>query len=83
MNDLNELLTLWPWYAWVAIVAIVGAFPVLSQFVLSLTHFNLKFAEDRGFAGLANFLAYVILYWFFWGEAVNGRVERLADGSLR
>ena len=24
--------------------------------------------------GLANFLAYVILYWFFWGEAVNGRV---------
>ena len=26
-------------------------------------------------AGLANFLAYVILYWFFWGEAVNGRVE--------
>jgi hypothetical protein len=26
------------------------------------------------FAGLANFLAYVILYWFFWGEAVNGRV---------
>jgi len=26
-------------------------------------------------AGLANFLAYVILYWFFWGEAVNGHVE--------
>jgi pheromone shutdown protein TraB len=26
MNDLNELLTPWPWYAWVAIVAIVGAF---------------------------------------------------------
>ena len=26
--------------------------------------------------GLANFLAYVILYWFFWGEAVNGHVER-------
>jgi hypothetical protein len=25
--------------------------------------------------GLANFLAYVILYWFIWGEAVNGRVE--------
>jgi len=29
--------------------------------------------------GLGNFLAYVILYWFFWGEAVNGRVE--ADGD--
>ena len=29
--------------------------------------------------GLGNFLAYVILYWFFWGEAVNGHVE--ADGD--
>jgi len=29
--------------------------------------------------GLANFLAYVILYWFFWGEAVNGRVEARGD----
>lgn len=26
--------------------------------------------------GLANFLAYVIMYWFFWGEAVNGRIEQ-------
>jgi heme/copper-type cytochrome/quinol oxidase subunit 2 len=25
-------------------------------------------------AGLANFLAYVILYWYLWGEAVNGKV---------
>ncbi len=33
--------------------------------------------------GLANFIAYVILYWFFWGEAVNGRVEKLSDGTLR
>ncbi len=29
--------------------------------------------------GLANFLAYVILYWFFWGEAVNGHVELRGD----
>jgi len=29
--------------------------------------------------GLGNFLAYVILYWFFWGEAVNGSV--VADGG--
>jgi hypothetical protein len=28
--------------------------------------------------GLANFLAYVVLYWFFWGEAVNGHVEVIA-----
>ena len=26
--------------------------------------------------GLVNFAAYVILYWFFWGEAVNGHIER-------
>lgn len=26
-------------------------------------------------AGLANFLAYVILYSIFWGEAINGFVE--------
>jgi multiple sugar transport system permease protein len=37
-------------------VAIVGAFPVLSQLVLSLTRYNLKFTEERGFVGLANFV---------------------------
>jgi len=31
------------------------------------------------FLGLGNFLAYVILYSFFWGEAVNGHV--LHDGG--
>ena len=31
------------------------------------------------FLGLGNFLAYVILYWFFWGEAVNGHVEIHGD----
>jgi len=29
--------------------------------------------------GLVNFLAYVVLYWFFWGEAINGFVE--TDGQ--
>lgn len=29
--------------------------------------------------GLANFMGYVILYWFFWGEAVNGYVQ--TDGE--
>lgn len=33
-------------------------------------------------AGLGNFLAYVVLYWFFWGEAVNGRVE-VEEGQVR
>lgn len=37
-------------------VAIVGAFPVLSQFALSFTQFNLKFTEERGFVGVANFV---------------------------
>ena len=32
--------------------------------------------------GLANFLAYVILYWFFWGEAVNGRVVEIDGQTL-
>ena len=32
--------------------------------------------------GLANFLAYVILYWYFWGEAVNGHVVA-GGGHLR
>ncbi|MCK4409456.1 MAG: sugar ABC transporter permease, partial [Candidatus Eisenbacteria sp.] len=38
-----------------AFVTLLGAFPVLSQFVLSFTEFNLKFADERGFAGLSNF----------------------------
>ncbi len=36
-------------------VAVMGAFPVLSQFVLSFTKFNMKFTDERGFAGLSNF----------------------------
>ena len=36
-------------------VVLLGAFPVLSQFALSLTKFNLKFPDERGFVGLANF----------------------------
>jgi ABC-type sugar transport system permease subunit len=36
-------------------VALLGAFPVLSQFVLSFTHFNLKFPDEGGFAGLSNY----------------------------
>jgi len=46
-------------------VAVVGAFPVLSQFALSLTEYNLKFAEDRSFVGLANFvtLATDAVFW--------------------
>ena len=36
-------------------VAVMGAFPVLTQFVLSFTEFNMKFADERGFAGLSNF----------------------------
>ncbi len=46
-------------------VAVVGAFPVLSQFVLSLTEFNLKFADERSFVGLGNFakLATDAVFW--------------------
>ncbi len=63
-------------------VAVVGAFPVLSQFVLSLTHFNLKFVEDRGFAGLSNFvqLAGDKVFWkdlgqTFWFTVISVSLE--------
>lgn len=36
-------------------VTVMGAFPVLSQFVLSFMNFNLKFQNESGFAGLSNF----------------------------
>jgi multiple sugar transport system permease protein len=46
-------------------IAVVGAFPVLSQFVLSLTEYNLKFADERAFVGLGNFakLATDAVFW--------------------
>ena len=36
-------------------VALLGAFPVISQFVLSFTNYNLKFPDERAFTGLSNF----------------------------
>jgi ABC-type sugar transport system permease subunit len=36
-------------------VAVLGAFPVLSQFVLSFSEFNLKFPDERGLVGFANY----------------------------
>jgi ABC-type sugar transport system permease subunit len=53
-----------------AFVAVLGAFPVLSQFILSLTRFNMKFAEERGFVGLANFirLAQDTVFWRDLGQ---------------
>jgi multiple sugar transport system permease protein len=46
-------------------IAIIGAFPVLSQFVLSLTEYNLKFTDERAFVGFANFakLATDAVFW--------------------
>jgi len=48
-----------------AFVVVVGAFPVLSQFVLSLWRYNLKFAEERAFVGLGNYAALVrdAVFW--------------------
>ena len=48
-------------------VVVLGAFPVLSQFVLSFTKFNLKFADERGFAGLSNF-ARLVSDGVFWQD---------------
>lgn len=32
------------------------------------------------FLGLANFIVYVVSYWYLWGEAINGQVVRIGDG---
>lgn len=61
----NVRLAAWLLTPAVAFVVVVGAFPILSQFALSFTEFNLKFAEERGFVGLANFakLAGDSIFW--------------------
>ena len=61
----NVRLAAWLLAPAITFVVIVGAFPILSQFVLSLTEFNLKFAEERGFVGLSNFakLAADAVFW--------------------
>lgn len=48
-------------------VVVLGAFPVLTQFALSFTKFNLKFADERGFAGLSNF-AQLVSDGVFWQD---------------
>ena len=48
-------------------VVVLGAFPVLSQIALSFTKFNLKFADERGFAGLSNF-AQLVSDGVFWQD---------------
>ena len=54
-------------------VMLLGAFPVLSQFVLSFTEFNLKFADERGFAGLSNFARLIGdgIFWQDLGQTVS------------
>jgi ABC-type sugar transport system permease subunit len=53
-------------------VMLLGAFPVISQFVLSFTEFNLKFADERGFAGLSNFARLINddIFWQDLGQTV-------------
>ena len=53
-----------------AFVTLLGAFPVLSQFVLSFTRFNLKFPDERGFAGLSNYSQLVSdsVFWVDLGQ---------------
>ena len=53
-----------------AFVTLLGAFPVLSQFVLSFTRFNLKFPDERGFAGLSNYSQLVSdsVFWIDLGQ---------------
>jgi len=56
-----------------AFVVLVGAFPVVSQFVLSLTRYDLKFPDERGFVGFGNFarLAGDTVFWLdLWQTVV-------------
>ena len=61
----NRRLAVWLLAPAITFVIVVGAFPVLSQLVLSFTEYNLKFAEERGFVGLGNFarLATDAVFW--------------------
>ncbi len=52
----QKRLTLWLLAPSLVFVTVMGAFPVASQFVLSFTDYNMKFAENRGFAGFDNFV---------------------------
>lgn len=61
----NARLAFWLLAPAVAFALVVGAFPVVSQFVLSFAKFNLKFVQERGFVGLGNFakLAGDAVFW--------------------
>ncbi len=54
-------------------VVVIGAFPVVSQFVLSFTEFNLKFSDERGFVGFGNFatLARDTIFWRDLGQTFH------------
>ncbi|MBD3366946.1 MAG: ABC transporter permease subunit [Candidatus Eisenbacteria bacterium] len=58
-------LALWLVAPAVVFVIVLGAFPVLSQFVLSTTEFNLKFPDQRGFVGADNYVRLVTdsVFW--------------------
>lgn len=51
-------------------VLVLGAFPILSQFVLSATEFNLKFPDQRGFIGLENY-GRLVTDSVFWQDLGN------------
>lgn len=61
----NARLAFWLLAPAVAFALVVGAFPVVSQFVLSFAKFNLKFVQERGFVGFGNFakLAGDAVFW--------------------
>ncbi|MFH1501575.1 MAG: sugar ABC transporter permease [Candidatus Eisenbacteria bacterium] len=64
-REQNRRLAAWMLAPALTFIVVVGAFPVLSQFVLSFAEFNLKFVEERSFVGLGNFarLATDAIFW--------------------
>jgi len=63
-------LALWLLLPSLVFVTVLGAFPILSQFVLSFTDLNLRFPADRGFVGGANY-ARLVTDAVFWQDLGN------------
>jgi ABC-type sugar transport system permease subunit len=64
---LRARLALWLLAPALLYVAVLGAFPVLSQFVLSFSKYNLKFPDERGLVGLANYVR-LVRDGVFWAD---------------
>jgi multiple sugar transport system permease protein len=78
---LRARLALWLLAPALLYIAVLGAFPVLSQFFLSFTRYNLKFPDERGFVGLENY-ARLLGDGVFWADLGQTTFFTVASVSL-